>query len=64
MGWGGNASSLRIEPTLYHAPYRKHDHIRTAFMYGDGVMRDRGAQGQVLASTVQCREPKTGQQKV
>ena len=31
-----------------------HDHIRTCFVYGGGVMRGRQAQ---------CREPKTGQQK-
>ena len=51
IGKGGGGES----PPLYTQP----DHIRTCFVYGGGVMPGRQAGG-----LVQCREPKTGQQKV
>ena len=58
-GGGGNASSVRVEPTLH-----RHTVSMTISEKADCTAVERcqaDRKGQVL---VQCREPKTGQQKV
>ena len=58
-GWGWHASSVRVEPTLH-----RHTVSMTISEKADCTAVERcqaDRKGQVL---VQCREPKTGQQKV
>ena len=61
---GGRHHAFVENGTNSQPPYRHHDHIRTCFVYGGGVMPGWRAGLGVGKYTVQCREPKTGHQKV